>query len=254
MSNITLLGTCSGTEPMAEMHHCSIIFEINDSIYWFDCGEGAVYNAFTSGIDIMKTRAVFVSHMHFDHIGSLSHLLFTLQKMYSKHKLTLARGNSIDFHLPDTKLFEAIKMIAGSSQFKFGINVKEVADGLIYSDENIRVTAHHNTHLKENGESGWHSYSYLIESSEKRIVFSGDVGAPEELDALIGDGCDVLIMETGHHKVAKVLSFAETRNIGALYFNHHGREILDNRAAAEALAKASSVKAIIASDGESIEI
>ena len=32
MSNITLLGTCSGTEPMKNMHHCSILFDINDSL------------------------------------------------------------------------------------------------------------------------------------------------------------------------------------------------------------------------------
>ncbi len=257
MSKITLLGTCSGTEPMPNTHHCSLLFDINGSLYWFDCGEGAVHSAFVSGGDIMRTRAVFVSHMHFDHIGSLSHLLFTVQKMYSKHKMRLAYGDSIDFYLPDTTLFAAIKEIAGSSRlrpFKFGMNAKTVNDGLVYEDENIRVTAHHNTHLKESGENGWHSYSYLIETCQKRIVFSGDVGAPSELDTLIGVGCDILIMETGHHKVADVLSFAEKRNIGTLYFNHHGREILGDRAAAEALAKASKANAIIAKDGECIEL
>jgi ribonuclease BN (tRNA processing enzyme) len=257
MSKITLLGTCSGTEPMPNMHHCSLLFDINDSLYWFDCGEGAVYNAYTDGVDFLKTRAVFVSHMHFDHIGSLSHLIFTIQKMYAIHKKALVYGDSIDFYLPDTSLFEAIKGIAGSSRnyrFKFGMNEFTVTDGIVYKDENICVTAHHNTHLKENGENGWHSYSYLIEALGKRIVFSGDVGAPEELDELIGEGCDVLIIETGHHKVKNVLSFAEARNVGKLYFNHHGREILEDREAAKALAKSSSVNAVIASDGEVIEL
>lgn len=257
MSKITLLGTCSGTEPMPNMHHCSLLFDINDSLYWFDCGEGAVHNAFTSGANFMNTRAVFISHMHFDHIGSLSHLIFTMHKMYSKHKMNLSHGDSIDFYLPNTALFDSIKEIAGSSRtrpFKFGMNAKTVTDGLVYEDENIRVTAHHNTHLKENGENGWHSYSYLIETAEKRVIFSGDVGAPNELDSLVGEGCDILIIETGHHKVADVLSFAEKRNIGKLYFNHHGREILEDRAAAEALAKASCVNAIIAKDGECIEL
>jgi ribonuclease BN (tRNA processing enzyme) len=257
MSKITLLGTCSGTEPMPNMHHCSIIFEVNDSLYWFDCGESAVYNAFTSGVDILSTRAVFISHMHFDHIGSLSHLIFTVQKMYSIYKLKLKHGDSINFYLPENSIFDSIKEIAGSKRarpFKFGMNETTVADGPVYSDENIKVTAHHNTHLKENGENGWHSFSYLIETCDKRIVYSGDVGAPEELDALIGDGCDILIMETGHHKVQNVLTFAENRNIGALYFNHHGREILGDRAAAEAFAASSKANATIAHDGLTITL
>ena len=256
MAKITLLGTCSGTEPIKDMHHCSIILDINDSLYWFDCGEGATYSAVTSGFDVLKTRAVFISHMHFDHIGSLSHLLFTVQKMYAKHKMHLYHGEAIDFFLPDQKHFEAIKEIAGHTEsrpFKFKMNTKNVCDGLVYEDENIRVSAYHNTHLKEDGSNGWHSYSFLIEANDKRIVFSGDVGLPEELDALISDGCDILIMETGHHKVENVLSFAEKRNIGKLYFNHHGREIIGNRAAAKALADASTVNATIACDGECIE-
>ena len=256
MAKITLLGTCSGTEPIKDMHHCSLIVDINDSLYWFDCGEGATYSAVTSGFDVMKTRAVFISHMHFDHIGSLSHLLFTVQKMYSKHKMRLAYGDSIDFYLPKPTPFEAIKEIAGHTEarpFKFEMNTKSVCDGIVYEDENIRVSAHHNTHLKEDGSCGWHSYSYLIEANNKRIVFSGDVGAPEELDHLMSDGCDVLIMETGHHKVENVLSFAEKRSIGKLYFNHHGREIIGDRAKAIALADASTVNATIACDGKCIE-
>lgn len=259
MSKITLLGTCSGTEPMPNMHHCSMILETNNSLYWFDCGEGAVYNAFNSGVDFMNTRAVFISHMHFDHIGSLSHLIFTVHKMCSKHKRTLNNGNSIDFYLPDTYIFDSIKEIAVSSRnrlnpFKFGLNEKAVKDGLVYEDENIRVTANHNTHLKENGENGWHSYSYLIEIGEKRIVFSGDVGKPQELDTLIGNGCDVLIMETGHHKVCDILAYAESHSIGTLYFNHHGREILEDRKSAQALADASKQNTVIATDGTTIEL
>lgn len=255
MSKITVLGSCSGTEPFENTHHCSLLFETEDSLYWFDCGEGAAYNAFVSGKDVLKTRAVFISHPHFDHIGSLSHLLFIIQKMYSKHKKKLFFGDSIDFYLPDPSILEPIKHIAMSTRsetMRFSALPHTVSDGLVYSDENIKVTACHNSHLKEDGTKGWHSYSYLIETYGKRIVFSGDVGSPYELDPLIAEGCDILIAETGHHKVSDILKYAESRNIGKLYFNHHGREILNGRAEAQKLLDASPQTSELCRDGTEI--
>ena len=42
-------------------------------------------------------------------------------------------------------------------------------------------------------------------------------------------------METGHHKVADVCEYAISRGVKALRFNHHGREIIGDRDAAEEL-------------------
>ena len=81
MIKINFLGTCSGTEPMRDMHHSSLIIDINGKLLWFDAGENAAYRAHTSGIDIMKTKALFVSHPHIDHIGGLANLLCCINKL-----------------------------------------------------------------------------------------------------------------------------------------------------------------------------
>ena len=70
MARIHFLGTCSGTEPMPGMHHCSWVLEVGEYYYWFDGGESCAYTAHTSGMDVMRTRALFVSHPHLDHIGN----------------------------------------------------------------------------------------------------------------------------------------------------------------------------------------
>ena len=127
---------------------------------------------------------------------------------------------------------------------------QEYRDGVVYEDENIRVTALHNTHLKENAETGWHSYSFLIEAEGKRIVYSGDVGFPEELDEYIAKGCDALIMETGHHKVSGFCSYAKEKNVKRLYFTHHGREILQDVGAAERYIAQCDIAASICRDGD----
>lgn len=252
MLKITFLGTCAGTEPIPGRHHSSFVLEAGGLCYFFDAGENCSHKAAELKIDVTKTRAVFISHMHIDHTGGLANLLFTVHKLASRYKKPHVNGNSYDVFIPDTDVFQSIKQVAfygGKAGGCVKINEHPVHDGLIYEDENLRVTALHNTHLGETGKNGFHSYSYLIEAEGKRIVCSGDVSYPEELNRLIADGCDCLIMETGHHTVTEVCEYAKAHGVKRLLFTHNGREILGDVKAAEERASALHGNAAVCYDG-----
>lgn len=239
MLNLHFLGTCSGTEPYPDQHHQSWILTVDGVNYWFDAGENCTHRAHTSGINTTDTAAIFISHPHIDHIGGLPLLLTCLQKMTKRFKKKLICNNTLKLYFPDMNILPALKLMTfgrPDPTMVYTLEEYPVTDGVLFDNGKVRVTALHNTHMKEDGSNGWHSYSFLIEAEGKRIVYSGDVKSVEELLPLIGEKCDALIMESGHHDVKAVFDFVAAQPVAHLYMTHHGRAILDDRQTYEDMA------------------
>jgi len=231
---ITCLGTCSGTEPMPGRHHVSFVVEEADGVYWFDAGESCSYTAHLLGIDLLSIRAIFISHTHMDHIGGLANLLWTIRKLDGREKdpgRKLA-GKTIQVLIPNIAPWDGVRRVLGGTEGKFTIDFSLEAiryrDGIVFDDGVLRVTALHNYHLgtPADGED-WQSYSFRIEAGSKRVVYSGDVKDIRDFAPIL-DPCDLLFMETGHHRVEDVCEYLKESGtrFGQLVFIHHGRAIL----------------------------
>lgn len=257
MARLRFLGTCSGTEPFENMHHVSFLIEEKGKTYWFDAGENCSRLAFLQGVDMLSVSGIFISHPHIDHIGGLLGLMLLIrQQIWRKD------GNPIDGEVklfsPQDALWENLRQlihVTDPGLFSvMNIAAKTIKDGLVFDNGDIRISALHNAHLGIPQNGIWRSYSFAIEVAGKKIVYSGDIARLSELDMLVDSGCDMLICESGHQKVAEILAYAQNKGIRRLRFIHHGREIINDRNAAEALANKYPYSAVITYDGMTEEI
>ena len=252
------LGTSAGTEPFPKHHHTSLAIETEKGVYFFDAGECAGYTAHLSGVDLLKTRAVFITHPHMDHVGGLGNLLWYIRKMTFVRKAPLSGGN-IDIYTPSRETVDGFMMVLRNSEGGFVCEhthtIYPVQDGLLFDNGDISVTAVYTNHIKgENGEPI--SYAYQIRCEGKTITFSGDM-CIDDLPRILPETSDVFLVETGHHQIEDVCTgVIETgKTVKRLFFVHHGGYIMRDPEAALARAKAAFGDAVeITMDGNCYEI
>lgn len=230
---IDFIGTCSGTEPLEGFRHTSIAITYKDRLFWFDAGENCSYSAHVRhGLDLLASRAIFISHTHMDHIGGLPNLLWNIRKINGL-PATASRftGKTLDIFVPGKRLMPAIRKMLSCTESGFAINFeireKNVHDGLIFDENGFKVTAHHNKHLPKS-QGKWQSFSFKIECGKRKIVYSGDIRDISEIEE-ISKGAELVLVETGHHIPENICRyFRDIGFTGKLGFLHHGRSILEN--------------------------
>ncbi len=250
------LGTCSGTEPMPARHHASVMLETGDRLFLLDAGESCSHTAHTMGLDLLKLKHILISHCHIDHVGGLANLFFVV------NKLRLVRGcdslyGDLEVFLPEEETFLGALSVLGARKSS-PILSHPVHEGLLLDDGAVKITAFKTSHLTPREDGSPRSFSYRIEAEGKVVVYSGDVGHKggyAELDAAIGEGCDALLLETGHFSVEAACDFAKARPIRHLYFTHHGREILNSPdGCRERIRSLLGERATVAEDRDIIEL
>ncbi|WP_418991615.1 ribonuclease Z [Alistipes sp.] len=75
--SVTILGSASA-KPTASRHPSAQAVDIHEQYYLVDAGEGVQQQLVRCGINPLKIRAVFISHLHGDHVYGLFPLISSL--------------------------------------------------------------------------------------------------------------------------------------------------------------------------------
>ncbi len=92
---VTILGS-SSARPSIRKHHSAHTLNAYEQFYLIDCGEGTQVRLLEQGINPLKLQAIFISHLHGDHVFGLFPLISTMGIMGRKTPLTLFAPAPLD--------------------------------------------------------------------------------------------------------------------------------------------------------------
>lgn len=133
--SVLILGT-NAALPTVDTITSAQLVNINHHLYLIDCGEGTQIKMQQFAIKKNKIRAIFISHLHGDHIFGLPGLLTSF--LYSQRKEPLKI-----FGPPGIKAYIETVLTLSASYILYDIIIEEITDihKPVYEDENIIITA-----------------------------------------------------------------------------------------------------------------
>lgn len=235
-----IFGSCSGTEPHPGRRYTAWALEKDDGeILWFDAGGGCAATAYEMGLNPLRIGAIFLSHPHLDHTAGLPELFQTIVK--ERWLRRQSAPHRLRFYASVREVLRGALLLVGedAANGESALEVTEfpLAAGELYCDADLSVEALPNAHMppRNNVPRSW---SFRICCGKYRIVYTGDIRSLDEIAPWLAEGCDLLMLETGHHRAAELCCELKAGGveIGELLFLHHGVEILADPAGEKAKA------------------
>jgi ribonuclease BN (tRNA processing enzyme) len=200
VTQLILLGT--GT-PNAEPDRAgsALAVVVNGTPYLVDAGPGVVrraqeaFQAGVKGLEVSKLATLFLTHLHSDHTLGLPDLIFTPWTLEREEPLKVMgpRGTeAMARHIAAAYEADVEIRIGGlepANPTGYHVEAREVEPGVVYQDENVKVTAFSVPH------GTWpQAFGYRFDTPDRVIVVSGDTSPTEAIPDQC-DGCDILVHE-----------------------------------------------------------
>lgn len=223
------LGTSHGATEVGRACSANLL-EVSGTYYLFDCGGNTEGKMTDLSLPIEKIRAAFITHMHEDHVGSLSAII---KRFCNYHR----EAPPITVFLPEESGIAAFLtwLSALHISCEGRAFLRPVSVGKIYEDELISVTAIATAHMY-NG--AFPSFAYLIEAEGKKMLYTGDLAGDfhDYPQILSEEDFDAVLCELVHFRVEHNLpALASTRTKHLIFTHLAPRNIPRIRAAEAAL-------------------
>lgn len=204
-TRVITLGTRSGPTPDLERAQSANLLITNGAAYIIDAGDGVSRRLIRLGVDFRDISNIFITHPHSDHTGGLGSLMMWLYDRGDPKKVvgiygppgTMASVHGLMEFLmvnAEIRISDGTKTVPAAKLF----SAKDLGEGLVFQDANVKVTAVENTHFHfppgSPGYGKYKSYAYKFDAADRSIVFTGDTG-PSDAVADLAKGADLLISE-----------------------------------------------------------
>lgn len=244
---LVILGTKGGPSILKDTRlPQSTAFVKDEKVYLFDAGYGASLRLVQSNLPLKNLEAIFITHLHSDHVTDYPALLSNAWNSGLKHNLKvfgpvgteeMTKGvwqtfkRDIELRVEDE----------GKPDLRKMVTVTDIKEGPIYNENGVEVLALYVPHPPFNSDE---AIAYKIKSNDKVIVITGDmidnqpiidfakdadylvsevvlVSGVESLAKRIGNGSTLAQAIISHHTTAEeVGKIAKAANVKNLILTH----------------------------------
>jgi ribonuclease BN (tRNA processing enzyme) len=237
--SVTCFGTADGA-PCEDRNHASFLYRLGKTTILIDCGEPVDRSYKASGLSYDTLDAIFLSHLHSDHVGGFFMLM---QGMWLER-----RRKPLKVYLPANAIKPLRAMLNTVFLFDealpFRLQLLPLESQTAIKIRGVRVTPFSTTHLDRTRaqfakkyRADFSAYCFLIEHNRVRLGHSADLGQPEDLEPLLSKSLNLLVCELSHFTPKEILSHLANRPIRQIAFVHIGRAYRQNLPALRRLAK-----------------
>jgi ribonuclease BN (tRNA processing enzyme) len=259
-TRLILLGTAAGPIPRALRSQPANLLVVDGKPYLIDCGNGVSRQLVWAGFEPADVRDIFITHHHTDHNADLGAVMSfdwiednqrndvkaPPVQIYGPPATTFLVQAALDYLSVSARIFSAeTPMMPLKGRFQ-AHDIDH--DGVVYTDDRVRVTAVENTHFHippsapNFGKDK--SYSYRFDTPDRSFVFTGDTG-PSEAVTKLAEGADVLVSEvTDVDTMMKTFAGSMPKDRADAFRQHLELEHLTPEAVGK-MAAAAHVKAVV---------
>lgn len=200
---IYTLGTSHGNSTQSRFNS-STLYETSDgTLYLVDAGAPVEALIRRKALSQSKIRAVFITHMHDDHAGGLTGLCKQVIKYPQEREFPLT------IHFPEANAIPAFQnwflAVHENAHHEF-FEYRTTDDGLVFEDDNIKVSAIRTCHLRTKGrtEGDPCSFAYVLhfKAENMTVLHTGDL-RPDFSDypkIAMEQHFDLCLCEATHYK------------------------------------------------------
>ena len=217
---VTLLGT-GNPRPTIERFGPSILIQAGSNAFLFDCGRGATLRLSQLKIPVESVDALFLTHLHSDHVVGLPDLWLTGWVLGRKVPFRMwgpAGTKQMMSHLEQAYSFDIhVRLDVDQNLPAQGVEVQatDIDQGVVYEKGGVKITAFTVDHglVKP-------AFGYRIDYAGHSVVLSGDTRYSENL-IRFAQGTDVLIHEVIDPEAYRTLDSSYTPEQRARVIAHH---------------------------------